>query len=167
MSLLGVWDRNTSNIKDGLLNVTGEVIEVEGSPDIRPVHVKVVNPVSDAAKVTQGDLNNSNDSVTTYEALQDGGSSARLSVAAAGTKQAVAATSTPCVGVSFQAYETNTNKVTIGFTDVVAAAATRKGIRSLEADDYHYQPINDASKLYLDSVVNGEGCIVTIHTRSY
>lgn len=144
-------------------------LAVDAEGNIKTVLVNENGPITEngALKVNNGDIDKDIDNITTYEALQDGGSSSRLSVTNAGTRQAVAAVTTPCVGVSFQAYETNTNRVTIGFSDVVGASATRKGIRSLESGDYHYQPITDASKLYIDSVVNNEGCIVTIHTRSY
>lgn len=115
--------------------------------------------------VQQGNLDKTKDNVTTYEALQNGGSSNIVSITPA-TKIPVATVTTPCVGVSFQSKMGNVNTITIGFSDVVGSpTANRKGIRTLQELDYHYQPISDASLLYIDGMNSADKCVVTIHVR--
>lgn len=125
---------------------------------------KVFDPVAKVLKIRA--LDKDVDDITTYEALQNGGSSQIVTITP-GTKIQVASTSTPCVGVSFQAKKGNIDTITIGFSDVVGTpAANRKGIRTIDEGDYHYQPVSNANVLWFDGMNANDKVVVTIHTRS-
>lgn len=86
-----------------------------------------------------------------YTAIGDG----RKVVAAAGTAEALA-TSTACKRVIIMAETNNTGVITVGGSTVVAALATRQGI-PLNAGDSVTITIDNLSKIYLDTTVNGDG----------
>jgi hypothetical protein len=79
----------------------------------------------------------------------------RKIVTTAGTPVALAA-STSCKSVTIQAEKDNTDDVIIGGSGVVGALATREGIYLAPGDSIDV-PIDDLSKVYVDSLVNGEG----------
>lgn len=82
--------------------------------------------------------------------------SGRKTVAAAGTAEALAASSTPCEKVDVQAELDNTGVVCVGGSNVVASASTRTGI-ALQAGDHYCFEIDNLADIYVDSEVNGEG----------
>jgi hypothetical protein len=82
--------------------------------------------------------------------------SGRKTVTTGGTAEKLSATATDGTEIHICALSTNTNPVVFGGSDVVAAAGTRKGI-SLAAGEKYVLVFNDASKIYLDVVTNGEG----------
>ena len=81
----------------------------------------------------------------------------RTVVAAAGTRVQLTTASTPCSWVTVVALTGNTGQVNVGDIGVVAAAgATERGVPLLAGDSVTL-PVRDASSLWLDSRVNGEG----------
>ncbi len=82
--------------------------------------------------------------------------SGRKAVTTAGTEVQLSTTATDGTEIHICAFSTNTDNVVIGGSDVVAAEGTQKGI-SLAANEKYVLVFNDASKIYVDSVVNGEG----------
>ena len=79
----------------------------------------------------------------------------KLVVTTAGTRVQFAANQ-PCRQIVITALSGNTNAVVVGGVTVVAALATRKGI-PLSASQAITIGIDNLSKLYLDSITNGEG----------
>lgn len=78
-------------------------------------------------------------------------------VTTAGTEVQLTTTSTPCSWVTVIALTSNTSQVSVGDSGVVAATgATERGV-PLFAGDSVTLPVNDVSKVYIDSRVNGEG----------
>lgn len=77
-------------------------------------------------------------------------------VAAAGTAEQLSSSSIPCRKVLIQACPENTDVVVVGASTVVAALATRRGI-SLVPGGQVYLSVTDVNKLYVDSLVSGEG----------
>jgi hypothetical protein len=78
-------------------------------------------------------------------------------VAAAGTRETLVASTTPCKSVVITAKLTNTGTVVVGGSTVVAASgATRRGA-PLSAGDSVVIDIDDLVKIYLDVTVSGEG----------
>lgn len=92
---------------------------------------------------------------TTDSSVGDG----RKVVATAGTAEALA-TSTSCKSVTITAETDNTGVISVGGSTVVAALATRRGT-PLNAGDSMSIGINDLSKIYLDTTVNGDGVTYT------
>lgn len=76
--------------------------------------------------------------------------------ASAGTAVALASTATPCRRVVIKAFQENTDVVAVGDSTVKAALASRVGI-TLNPGEAVELPIDDVSKIYLDSVVSTEG----------
>jgi hypothetical protein len=125
--------------------------------------VQIVDDEGNPQRPVDKDL----DDITTYEKSPSDGTSGRKATAEAGTRVQLVANPTPCIGVFFQAFRINTNLVTVGFDDVVGTPENSiAGFESLESGDTTFIPIDDASKLYLDSMVSGEGVKYTILTRS-
>lgn len=89
-------------------------------------------------------------------------SDGRKVVTTAGTRVALAA-STVCKKVDIGALSTNTGIIVVGGITCVAAAGTRRGF-ALSAGDKYLIEIDNLSKLYLDSTVNGEGVSFTYYT---
>ena len=87
----------------------------------------------------------------------------RTTVTTAGTR-VVLATSTVCRLVMCQALESNTNLVVVGGSDVVAAAGSSRRGMVLYTNDVLVIPIDNLSKIYVDSLVNGEGVRYTYLT---
>jgi hypothetical protein len=102
-------------------------------------------------KVLQGGIPVTSSTGANYTSVDDN----RKVVATAGTAEALAVSSS-IESVTIQAELTNTDVIVIGGINVVAAEPTRRGI-ALEAGDTITIDIDDPSKIYLDSVVNGEG----------
>jgi hypothetical protein len=83
----------------------------------------------------------------------------RKVIATAGTAEALA-TSTACSSVVITAETDNTGVIVVGASDVIAALATRKGT-PLNAGDSIALDIDNLSKIYLDTTVNGDGVTYT------
>lgn len=84
----------------------------------------------------------------------------RKAVAAAGTREALSATSVPIRSVTIQAAGGNTGVVVIGGATVVAALATRRGI-ALAAGDRpitltEADGLDDLRSVWVDAMVSGE-----------
>lgn len=78
-------------------------------------------------------------------------------VASAGTAVPLAPNETIAQRVTINAKSTNTGKIAVGGSDVVAAiGATQTGV-ILSANDVYELDINDLNNVYIDSTVNGEG----------
>lgn len=88
----------------------------------------------------------------TFPNVRDG----NKSVTTAGVAVPLAANRTGSYSVTVMANLTNTDYVCVGDSTVVAAVSGRRGI-PLSAGMSITLPIEDISKLWLDSVVNGEG----------
>lgn len=84
----------------------------------------------------------------------------RKTVAAAGTPEALSATSVKCRKVDITALSSNAEIVVVGGSTVIAASGTRRGI-PLEANDSYSLEIDDLSKVYLDATSNGDGVSFT------
>lgn len=87
-----------------------------------------------------------------YENIGDG----LQLVAAAGTAEALVASSTPCRAVLINARPENTGQVVVGSSTVVAAAGTRRGIALVPGGSVMLR-VKDLADLYVDAVVSGEG----------
>lgn len=79
----------------------------------------------------------------------------RTTVTTAGTAVALA-TSTSCRIVDIMAETDNTNYVVVGGSTVDATLATRRGIPLMRGQSIHLL-IDDLRKIYIDSLVDGEG----------
>lgn len=102
--------------------------------------------------------------IGTVDTVVDGTiSTARVLVATAGTRVQLTATPTPCKRVDIQALHSNTGTIVVGGSDVVAVLGTRQGI-AIDAKQVYSIDIDDLSKLYIDSTVNGEGVSI-VYTR--
>jgi len=80
----------------------------------------------------------------------------RKTVTTAGTRVAIASSTTPIKKALIQAERDNTGTVVVGGSSVVAALTTRQGI-ALSNDDAVVIQANDLANVYIDSEVNGEG----------
>ena len=152
MSAISAW------FKRGLVGaaeaVTGTILNENEDNEKRALHVSVEGFAND----TEFNMN-INDTLT-------GTGSQRKIVTAAGTRVQLIQASTPCQGVIIQALRTNTDVVTVGFSDVVGSSAARQGIYGLKPGQSCWIPVPDVSLLYLDSVANGEGVMFTPFNRS-
>lgn len=83
-------------------------------------------------------------------------------VTTAGTDVALAA-STPCKRVDIQAQTDNTSGIAVGGSGVDAVVATGTGIYLNPGDIYSLE-IDNLADVYIDSLVNGEGCRFTYYT---
>jgi hypothetical protein len=83
-------------------------------------------------------------------------SDGRKTVTTAGTRVTLVSSATPCKKVDIQALSTNSAVVVVGGSTCVASASTRQGI-ALNPNDSYSLEIDDVSKVYIDSVVSGEG----------
>lgn len=77
-------------------------------------------------------------------------------VTTAGTEVQLTTTSTPCSWVVVTARPANTGKIVVGDSAIVATAGSERGI-VLSAGSSVSLPVDDVSKVYIDSTVNGEG----------
>jgi len=82
--------------------------------------------------------------------------SGRKAVAAAGTAEQLASSSTPCYRVDVSGDLGNTNPVVIGDSTVVAASGSQKGIVLIPGNDPREILVDDVSKLWVDSQTNGD-----------
>jgi len=82
-------------------------------------------------------------------------SQGRKVVTTAGTPVVLAA-STSCKSVTVQAEKDNTDDIIIGGSGVVGPIGTRQGVYLSPGDSIDL-PIDDLNKVYIDSLVNGEG----------
>jgi hypothetical protein len=81
----------------------------------------------------------------------------RKTVTTAGTRERLVAASTTCKYVIITALSSNTGRVMIGGSTVVAAVgATSRGV-PLNAGEKFGLPADDLYDIYIDSTVNGEG----------
>ena len=94
----------------------------------------------------------------TYTTIGDG----LKNVTSAGTALAVSSSSIPCRVVRIKAFPENTNTVVVGASTVVATLATRRGLSLSPGEEVEFR-IDDVSKLYIDSVVSGEGVSYVYH----
>lgn len=78
----------------------------------------------------------------------------RKAVTTAGTPVALAS-STTIKSVTIQAQKNNTSDVIVGGAGMIGALATRQGIYLSPGDSIDFS-IDDLSKVYVDSLVNGE-----------
>ena len=92
------------------------------------------------------------DTEYTFSTIGDG----RQKTTTAGTAVALASSATPCRKVAITAFPENTDVVVVGASTVVGALATRRGV-SLPPGSSVEIRVDDVSKVYLDSVVSGEG----------
>jgi|SRR3990167_523826 len=76
-------------------------------------------------------------------------------VTTAGTRVQLSTSESAVKGVIIQAIETNEGYIAYGGSDVVAAAATRKGC-VLAAGESILLPVHDLNKVYIDSTISGE-----------
>jgi hypothetical protein len=83
----------------------------------------------------------------------------RKTVATAGTAEALAA-STACRSVIITAETDNTGIIVVGGSTVVASLSTRRGT-PLSAGESVAIDIDNLSKVYLDTTVNGDGVTYT------
>jgi len=175
MADIRAWMKSSTKTAKDWFGVTGEINNEGTEDEVRPIHTKEVGVTTtkvgdiDAQNMLLRDSNGNqlNPSQVTGINSLTGSSSVRDVVAVAGTRKRLNATSTPCVGVFVQAFRINTNLVTVGFSDVVGTPdASRKGICSLESGDTAWIPVDNLNKLYIDSMVNGEGLMYTVFTRS-
>lgn len=97
-----------------------------------------------------------NNAVTS--SLTDG----RKTVTTAATAEKIIAAVTPCKRVDIVAETDNTGIIVVGASTVVAALGTRRGV-PLNKGDFYSVEIDDASKLYIDSTVNGDGVSFVIY----
>ncbi len=86
----------------------------------------------------------------------------RQIVTTAGTRVRLKATTTPCSRIDITAEIDNTGVVVVGTSDVVADAATRKGI-PLRAGAFYSIDVEDAYSIYIDSTVNGDGVTYNLY----
>lgn len=86
----------------------------------------------------------------------------RKTVTTAGSRVQLA-TTTACKKLDICALSSNTGIIVIGGTTVVAAVGTRSGF-ALSASDKYLIAVDDLSKIWLDSTVNGEGVSYTYYT---
>jgi len=80
----------------------------------------------------------------------------RKVVTTAGTAVPLIATSTACKRVVVCAETDNTGIIAIGDSSVVAAEGSQRGIPLFPGDKIEID-IDDVSKIYIDSTVNGDG----------
>ena len=78
----------------------------------------------------------------------------RKTVTASGTAEALG--TGPCLWLIIIAETNNTAIIAVGASTVVAAEATRRGI-PLNAGDSTTLTVDNLSKVYLDTTVNGDG----------
>lgn len=94
-----------------------------------------------------------------YSTIVDG----RKTVTTAGTAEALVASSTVCKKVVISALEGNTDAIVVGSSTVVAAAGTRRGLPLTPLSSVTIE-IDDVNKIYIDSVVSGEGVSFVYYT---
>lgn len=81
----------------------------------------------------------------------------RKTVSVAGNAEALIATETPCRNIHITALEQNKDIVVVGSVGVSAGTdATRTGV-AIQGGETIVIEIDDVSKVYIDSVVSGEG----------
>ena len=90
------------------------------------------------------------------KAIGDG----RKIVTAAGTREALVASSVPCKEVAITAETDNTGSIVVGGNSVIAALATRQGT-PLEPGDSVILKVSDLIVVYLDSMISGDGVTFT------
>ncbi len=80
----------------------------------------------------------------------------RKTVTTAGTAVPLMSTATEAKRLDVTALYENTDMVVVGDSTVVAASGTRKGVPLAAGNTYTFY-VTDLSKVYIDSVVSGEG----------
>lgn len=80
----------------------------------------------------------------------------RKTVTAAGTAEALSATSVPVVSVAITAETDNTGVIVVGGTGVIAALATRTGTPLSAGDTVILENVN-LNAVFIDTTVSGDG----------
>jgi hypothetical protein len=78
-------------------------------------------------------------------------------VTTAGTQVQLTATATPCSWLTVTARPANTGYIAVGGSAVDCTAGSEQAFAILDAGQSVSVPVNDVSKVYIDSTVNGEG----------
>lgn len=91
-------------------------------------------------------------SQSTYRTI----TSARKTVTTAGTAVQLVSTSTLCKRLDVTALFSNTKNVALGGTTVSAVLSSEMGVQLSPGSTYTFF-VNDASKVWIDSLVNSEG----------
>lgn len=89
--------------------------------------------------------------------LGSSGVQGHKNVTTAGTPVQLSDTSIVCYGVAITTDGNNTGRIAYGFSNAVRAATGGEVGPSLGAGESVFIPINNASKVWLDAAVNGEG----------
>lgn len=110
------------------------------APTFRQVLRRIFDSTYEAMRITHA-----------HDAIGDG----RKVVASIGTRVVLAA-STACRRVLIIAEMNNTGVITVGGATVVGALSTRQGA-PLEAGDWVEFDLDNLTKIYLDTTVNGDG----------
>lgn len=84
----------------------------------------------------------------------------RKTVTTAGTAEQLSTSATRVSSVAIQALETNTGKVCVGSSNVIASQSTRNAVY-LEAGVPVVLDVDQLTDIYLDVTVNGEGVTYT------
>jgi anti-sigma factor RsiW len=87
--------------------------------------------------------------------------SGRKTIATAGVRETLVASSTPAKQIVITALNSNTGEIWVGDNTVSGDAGSQKG-NPLFAGESIVLEINDAQKVYLDATVNGEGVTFNI-----
>ena len=77
-------------------------------------------------------------------------------VTSAGTRVQLSSTWAHCTEIAITALDTNTDNITVGDDQVVAAAVGRRGM-GLGAGQTEYLKNVNLTSIYIDSLVSGEG----------
>ena len=89
--------------------------------------------------------------------------SGRKAVAAHGTAEQLVATATHCFKIDLSADLGNTNPVVLGGSQVVAAAGSQKGIVLIPGNAPLTIIVDDVSKIYVDSQIDGDAVCFTYY----
>jgi len=81
----------------------------------------------------------------------------RKTVAAAGTAEALAASSTFFKTLTVQALRNNTGDIAIGGSGVIEAPGTEEGNILFTTQSYHFAEPGDLADIFIDVATNGEG----------
>jgi len=92
-----------------------------------------------------------------YTVLKDG----KTAVTTAGQRVQLTTTGTPCAKLTVTALGNNTNEIVYGGITVVGAVGSTRSGTPLQPGQSVDIPIDDLSKVWLDSIVNGEGVSYT------
>lgn len=83
----------------------------------------------------------------------------RKVVTAAGTAEALVASSTAFNTLTVQAEENNTDDIMVGASTVVEAPDSDRGIRLVPGGSYHFAVAGDLNDIYIDAQSSGDGVV--------